>query len=215
MPPALTNQFDARFRSGKFIETIPAGQGGVEIPIRVQNARYPLKIWWSQKINNLISYAIDTGNGIVPKRVTVSGAGYIRVGNSNNGTIQINATAQKIGPCPPASSTLISDDSKDFSVDQEKPTQYLLSPNYPDPFNPSTRLQYALPIDSKVRLTVYNILGQVVAELVNGVETAGYKSVEWNATNFSSGVYFYRLEATSISDLGKSFTQVKKMLLIK
>jgi hypothetical protein len=95
------------------------------------------------------------------------------------------------------------------------PKQFALDNAYPSPFNPSTRLQYTLPVDSKVRVTVYNLLGQAVAELVNGVETAGYKSVEWNASNFSSGVYFYRLEATSISDAGKSFTRVKKMILIK
>lgn len=97
----------------------------------------------------------------------------------------------------------------------ERPSQYALDQNYPNPFNPSTRLQYALPVDSKVRLVIYNVLGQVAAELVNGVEAAGYKSSQWNASSFSSGVYFYRLEATSTSDVSKSFTQVRKMLLIK
>ena len=95
------------------------------------------------------------------------------------------------------------------------PFTFSLSQNYPNPFNPSTRIQYALSIETKVRLVVYSLLGQVVAELVNGVEMAGYKSVEWNASAFSSGIYFYRLEATSISDASKTFTSVKKMLLIK
>ena len=64
-------------------------------------------------------------------------------------------------------------------------------------------------------LKVYNVLGQVVTTLVDGAQTAGYKSAEWNASNFASGVYFYRLEAVSVSDPSKSFTQVKKMLLMK
>ena len=95
------------------------------------------------------------------------------------------------------------------------PKQFALNQNYPNPFNPSTRLQYALPVDSKVRLVVFNLLGQVVAELVNGVQAAGYNQVEWNASAFSSGIYFYRLEATSTSDASKTFTSVKKMVLIK
>jgi len=95
------------------------------------------------------------------------------------------------------------------------PKQFALDNAYPNPFNPATQLQYALPVDSKVRLIIYNLLGQVVAELQNGVETAGYKSVEWNASAFSSGIYFYRLEATSTSDASKTFTSVKKMVLIK
>jgi hypothetical protein len=95
------------------------------------------------------------------------------------------------------------------------PQSFSLSQSYPNPFNPSTTIQYQLPADSKVILKVYNLLGQVVAELVNEVETVGYKSVEWNAVNFSSGVYFYRLEATSTSGASNSFTSVKKMVLIK
>jgi hypothetical protein len=95
------------------------------------------------------------------------------------------------------------------------PTETALLQNYPNPFNPSTRLQYNLHADSRIKLVIYNVLGQIVAELVNETESAGYKTVVWNAANFVSGIYYYRLEATSTSDPGKTFTQVKKMLLIK
>ena len=66
-------------------------------------------------------------------------------------------------------------------------------------------------------LKIYNVLGQLVGTLVDGVEQAGYKHVEWNVPQggIASGVYFYRLEATSMSDPTKGFTQVKKMLLVK
>jgi hypothetical protein len=92
------------------------------------------------------------------------------------------------------------------------PTGYELVQNYPNPFNPSTIIRYALPIASRVKLTVYNVLGQVVGELVNQEQTAGWKEVEWNA-DVSSGIYFYRIEATS--DPNNRFVQVKKMLLLK
>ena len=95
------------------------------------------------------------------------------------------------------------------------PKVYALDQNYPNPFNPATTLKYALPFDSRVTLIVYNILGQEIAVLIKGVETAGYKSVEWNASDYPSGIYFYRLEATSTNDLGKTFSDARKMLLVK
>ncbi len=95
------------------------------------------------------------------------------------------------------------------------PTTFALDQNYPNPFNPVTTLRYQIPIASKVTLKIYNILGQVVTTLTDGVQNAGYKSVSWNAAGFASGVYFYRIDASSISNPGKRFTQVKKMLLLK
>jgi len=95
------------------------------------------------------------------------------------------------------------------------PKEYKLEQNYPNPFNPTTTFRYDLPQQSSVTLKIYNVLGQVVQSLVDGMESAGYKSVEWNANSLASGIYFYRLAATSTSDPAKSFTQVKKMLLLK
>jgi uncharacterized delta-60 repeat protein len=95
------------------------------------------------------------------------------------------------------------------------PEGWELNQNYPNPFNPATTIRYELKRESKVHLQVYNILGQVVATLVDGVEQAGSKQVVWNARNAASGVYFYRLDAISVSDKGQEFTSVKKMLLIR
>jgi len=88
------------------------------------------------------------------------------------------------------------------------PAQFILSQNYPNPFNPITEIKYALPKDSYVRLEIYNLLGQKVASLVDGKQKAGYKTARWDAGSFSSGVYFYRLQAGS-------FVQTRKMVLIK
>ena len=94
------------------------------------------------------------------------------------------------------------------------PGEMSLSQNYPNPFNPSTSIHYGLPVRSHVKLEIFNTLGQVVATLVSAEQEAGYHDVSWQP-NASSGMYFYRLEATSTSDPSKSFSQVRKMILIK
>jgi hypothetical protein len=95
------------------------------------------------------------------------------------------------------------------------PAEYELAQAYPNPFNPTTTIRYQLPNESHVSLKVYDLLGQVVATLSNEIEPAGYKQENWNASGFASGVYFYRLETTSTTDPSKSFTQVKKMSLVR
>lgn len=100
------------------------------------------------------------------------------------------------------------------------PNKISLSQNYPNPFNPTTAIRYQLPMNSYVTLKVYNILGQEVATLVNEIQDAGYKQVVWSATNnygnkVTSGVYFYRIDIRENSQFGKSYTEVKKMLIIK
>jgi hypothetical protein len=88
------------------------------------------------------------------------------------------------------------------------PTVYSLGQNYPNPFNPSTDISFALPNAGQVRLTVYNVLGQEVETLVDRHMEAGNHTVTWQAANYSSGVYFYRLNA-------ERFTQTLKMMLLK
>jgi hypothetical protein len=95
------------------------------------------------------------------------------------------------------------------------PDHYALEQNYPNPFNPTTTIRYQLPVDSRVTLEIFNLLVQLIHVVDGGIESAGYKSIEWNSSGFATGVYFYRLEAVSISNLGLNFTQVKKMLVVK
>ncbi len=95
------------------------------------------------------------------------------------------------------------------------PTQYALHQNYPNPFNPSTSIRYDLPEKSIVTLKIYDLLGRQVITLVDGVQDAGFSVLRWNAAGFTSGVYFYRLQATSVNNHDRSFAQVRKLILIK
>ena len=92
--------------------------------------------------------------------------------------------------------------------EEEIPQQYLLSQNYPNPFNPSTTIEYSLPEQTNVTVTIYDALGNELEILFSGEETAGIHQVTWNASNYASGIYFYRMTS-------EKFVQVKKMLLLK
>ena len=98
-------------------------------------------------------------------------------------------------------------------VDEIIPLTYKLYNAYPNPFNPATTLRYDLPIDGIVNITVYDMMGRIINNLVSSKQSSGFKSVHWNATdNFgqpvSAGVYLYQIETGN-------FTQTKKMLLLK
>lgn len=94
----------------------------------------------------------------------------------------------------------------------ERPREYALEQNYPNPFNPSTVIRYQLPTNSMVKLEVFDIVGRRVASLVNAEQSVGRYEVNFNAANLTSGVYFYRLQATSPQG---SYTKMMKMLLVK
>ena len=93
------------------------------------------------------------------------------------------------------------------------PLQYVLHQNYPNPFNPLTSINFTLPKKGLVNITIYDMMGRVVKTLVNSSQTAGYKSIKWNATNdrnepVSAGLYLYTIQVGE-------FRQTKKMVLLK
>ncbi|MCX7877733.1 MAG: T9SS type A sorting domain-containing protein, partial [Ignavibacteria bacterium] len=90
----------------------------------------------------------------------------------------------------------------------ELPSYYELKQNYPNPFNPSTTIKFSIPKGENVKLTVFDMLGQEVKVLVNEFRSAGVYEINFDASLFSSGVYFYKIET-------EGFTDTKKMLLVK
>ena len=114
-----------------------------------------------------------------------------------------------------------SEDSPELTIDASQlsldmigiPTVFALHQNYPNPFNPTTQIRYDLPEDALVNITIYDIMGRSIRSLVNSQQTAGYRSIQWNATNnlgepVSAGMYIYMIQAGE-------FRQVKKMVLLK
>jgi hypothetical protein len=92
------------------------------------------------------------------------------------------------------------------------PSKYFLSQNYPNPFNPLTKIDYELPSDSKVNLAIYDLLGREITSPVNGFQAAGYYTVQINAGNLASGIYFYRLTAVAN---GNNNIFIKKLSVVK
>lgn len=144
---------------------------------------------------NKIGFVNGAGNSNSPKEYTytdklsnINGKFYYRLKQiDNDGTISF---------------------SKVVEVLNSKPSTLNLSQNYPNPFNPSTVIKYQIPVDARVSIKVYNVLGNVVATLQNGFQTAGEYSVSVDGSNLASGVYFYKIEAGD-------FSATKKMLLTK
>jgi hypothetical protein len=91
---------------------------------------------------------------------------------------------------------------------EEIPTSFSLEQNFPNPFNPTTTIQFSLPQSGDVSLKIYNLLGEEIKTLADEYREAGKHSVQFNANSLASGIYFYRLQAGS-------FIETKKMILIK
>ncbi|TKJ40841.1 hypothetical protein CEE37_07720 [candidate division LCP-89 bacterium B3_LCP] len=89
-----------------------------------------------------------------------------------------------------------------------QPLTYELQQNFPNPFNPVTQIRFAIPENTKVELTIYNLMGQEVAKLVDRNLNAGYHSVSWDGAQFASGIYFYKIKTAN-------FEQAQKMILVK
>ncbi len=106
--------------------------------------------------------------------------------------------------------------SKTIDVSVALPTTFALNQNFPNPFNPATRIDYQLPVDGKVRLELYSLCGQQIAVLIDKVQTAGYYSLPINAAAYqlSSGMYLYRLQVIEMNRTN-SFLQTKKMVYLK
>jgi uncharacterized repeat protein (TIGR02543 family) len=188
LPPVPPEgMYDVRFATGNML-AVAGEQKDNEVPIQIHSAEYPVTIQWE------MMDAAQSASLIVDGKVMrINQSGSIVITDSE-ADIRLKLTSEIIN---------------------ELPKEYSLEQNYPNPFNPTTTIKYNLPSESRVKLTIYNVLGQTVSVLRDGIEDVGYRSVNWNASSVASGIYFYKIEATSTSDNSKSFMQVKKMILLK
>jgi hypothetical protein len=175
----------------------------------------------SSSISGTLISAVDSAGETISSSVSVFNGNYL-IPSLKDGSYTIKAS--KIGYQTSEHSDKISIDLNSKPVvdgvniyitltdvkDDEKiiPESYNLSQNYPNPFNPTTTIKYQVPKESFVSVKVYDAIGSEVADLVNEKQKQGYYELYFDASNFSSGVYFYRI----ISD---NYTAVKKMLLVK
>jgi len=176
-------EFDARFSSNRILETISEKQTG-KFPIVIQGAEFPVTLSWQGNTNSIKASIIIDG-----KETSLNGKATIRIAN-------------------PSSAVLLK-----LLGNPAIPSAFALQQNYPNPFNPSTTIRYNLPVTSRVTITIYNTLGEIVTTLVDRNQDAGFQTIEWNAGNVATGVYFCRMRATSNSR--DVFSQVRKMLLIR
>ncbi len=180
VPPAGT--FDARFSTQR-IMAAPEKNASKEIPILISSSSFPVKIRWIMTDCSTIETIVIDGR---------------KIPMTENHEEQITSPASRVSMrFNPANGGNI-------------PQHFALEQNYPNPFNPATIIRYQLPVTADVKLRIYNTLGEVVATVVDEVEEAGAKSVEWRVPQIgvASGVYYYRLTAGN-------YTETKKLLLMK
>jgi hypothetical protein len=175
-------------------EDIPPNQGNILIN-RLQQAQH--KIQQGNRFVALLNMVLFKAR-IIILRVSnvISSDTYRSLNYSSDGVIDLIADEDNPNP--------VVLNLEDYLV----PKTYDLAQNYPNPFNPSTTIEFSIPSDATVSLKIYDILGKEVAILANDYRSAGTYIVNWNASSFSSGVYFYKLNAGN-------FTQTKKMFLAK
>lgn len=121
-------------------------------------------------------------------------------------------------PIVPTGPVMSNYQPENSNVSEPVPEEYFLKPNYPNPFNPSTTIQFGLPEPAQVQLKVYNMLGQLVATLAEQHRSAGYYQVKWDGRNqdgqpVGSGVYIYRIVA--VNEAGGTFSTLNKMMLLR
>ncbi len=185
LPPVPPSGFDVRFSSQRTVEVMNDANGNEgKFEISVQSLQYPVTVSWNASDNDIGFQFREKGSS------ELKPAGTFLI--TKNTSLFLKATS--------ASSSII-------------PKEFALYQNYPNPFNPATTISYQLPVDARVSLKIFNMLGQEIAVLADDERAAGNYQVRWNAESVASGMYVYQLLATD--QQGNRFTERKKLLLLK
>lgn len=166
-----------------------------------------VRITVSGTTSNVAGELVDNNGTVVAVNNKTSSNPFTLIAPSA-GTYTVNAGFKNPSKQWGTTSAVINITGTDESLIDISPTNFKLYNNYPNPFNPSTKIRYAIPQTAFAVLKVYSITGQEVATLINEEKTPGVYEVNFDATKLSSGVYIYRLQAGS-------FIDVKEMVLLK
>lgn len=183
---------DARFASQSMVEVYEMPlEKPVEFPLNLYSAAYPVTVSWELAKENREKFILtDNESGALLGSVALAAGGKLTITDSTVTTLILRIQAGK-----------------------QIPTEYALRQSYPNPFNPTATIEFDLPKDAKVTLKIYDILGREVLTLKDNEQIeAGTHKVQFTASNFASGAYFYRISARGE---GKTFADVKKLLFVK
>lgn len=166
-----------------------------------------VRITLSGTTSNVAGELVDAGGNVVAVNNGTSSNPFTLTAPSA-GTYTVNAGYKNPSRDWGTTSAVVNVTGVDENLIDLSPNSFKLYANYPNPFNPSTKIRYAIPVAAFTVLKVYSITGKEVATLINEEKTPGVYEVNFNAANLSSGIYFYKLQAGS-------FTDVKEMVLMK
>ncbi|MHB2154395.1 T9SS type A sorting domain-containing protein [Calditrichota bacterium GD2] len=168
----------------------------------------PWKVLKNTTNNFYIDYSESGWDVMGPPRVV-----YYKIRAIDNNSNGSNYTSSIRFDCQ-GSDVLYKKESKNLTTQNSIPDKYELFKNYPNPFNPITKISFGLPEASNIFLKIYNIQGKEILTLANGIFNAGTYFINFDASSFSSGVYFYLLKAKSL-ETNKEFFSIKRMILLK
>lgn len=191
LPPMFPEiDFDSRFEFNEYVKRVSADSGAIDLNILVHTFSYPVIISWELNPENGIDYSFIP-DSIMGKSITINtaSANYSfndLIDNKIKLNLVVNRTNEK----------------------KLLPKEFYLAHNYPNPFNPVTTIEFSIPKESHVNLTVFNILGEKVTEIKNEILKPGYYKINYDASKLASGIYFYRIHADD-------FIKTKKMILLR
>lgn len=158
--------------------------------------------WYVRFLSNKIYYTSDDGDTWIVQYTAPSNSGYNHITKGRNGGLRLWAARIDGGISVYNGPTGIK------NISTNTPREFKLHQNHPNPFNPVTTINYELPVASYVRLTINDIIGKETAVLINQMIQPGTYEVEWDASNYPSGVYFYKL-------IAGDYSESRKMILLK
>lgn len=170
-------------------------------------SNFQVKITVTGTTSKVAGELVNSNGDVVAVNISSSSNPFILTAPSA-GTYTVNAGFKNPSKKWGSASAVVTVTGVDEELVGLKPQTFELYSNYPNPFNPSTKIRYAISQSAFTTLKVYSMLGQEVATLINEEKTPGVYEVNFDATNLSSGTYLYKLQAGN-------FTEIKKMILIK